>query len=138
MKRVVSCGFGPVFLTVALLTLSGFGTAFAGGMYDGTYHGTLTGVGMNATSCAKSAPIQMTVTDSKLEYIHMGHGTITATVGADGSFSGTGTNAYSAGGRGSQQQQTLTLAGKISVAAILAETKVGNSCTYKLELKRFK
>jgi Ni/Co efflux regulator RcnB len=42
--------------------------AWAAGMYDGTYHGQLTADGSNATNCAKSAPIQMTVTNDQLEY----------------------------------------------------------------------
>ncbi len=50
-----------------VLALSGIGGANAGGPYDGTYHGQLTADGMNAMSCAKSAPVQMTVTDNKLE-----------------------------------------------------------------------
>ena len=39
--------------------------AWAAGMYDGTYHGQLTADGSNATNCAKSAPIQMTVTNGR-------------------------------------------------------------------------
>ena len=80
-------------LAIVILALMA-GGAQASGLYDGTYHGRLTAAGNNAMSCAKSAPVQMTVTDDKLEYIHLGHATITATVGADGSFSGSAQNMY--------------------------------------------
>ena len=105
------------------------------GPYDGTYHGTLTGDGMNAVICAKGAPIQMTVTDSKLEYHHLSNATITATVAPDGSFSGSAQNMYFVRGRNAPTIQTLD--GKISGNAIKAETKVGNSCSYALTLKKF-
>jgi hypothetical protein len=117
------------------LALPGISIALAGGMYDGTYHGQLTGGGSNPPVCAKSAPAQITVTDSKLEYIHMGHATITATVAADGSFSGSAQNNYAGGPRATPQVQTLQ--GKIAGGAIAAETNVGNYCKYTLQLKRF-
>ncbi len=102
-------------------------------MYDGTYHGTLTGGSGNATTCAKQAPAQITVTNNRLEYNHMGHAMITATVGSDGTFSGTAQNTY--GVRGGTQVQTLD--GKIANGVIQAQSKVGNSCTYSLQLKRY-
>ncbi len=86
-------------------------------------------------SCAKSAPVQMTVTDSKLEYHHFSNATIMAPVAADGSFSGSAQNIYTGRGQGTATIQTLD--GTISGNAIKAETKVGNSCTYALTLKRF-
>jgi hypothetical protein len=110
------------------------GGAAMAAMYDGTYHGTVTGGSGNAATCAKQAPAQITVTNNRLEYIHMGHATISATVGADGSFSGSAQNAYS-GGRSGPLVQTLD--GKIAGGVIQAETKVGNFCTYKLDLKRY-
>jgi hypothetical protein len=77
-----------IVLMAPMLAVAGIGAALAGGPYDGTCHGTLTAEGMNAMSCAKSAPVQMTVTDSKLEYHHFSNATIMAPVAADGSFSG--------------------------------------------------
>jgi hypothetical protein len=135
MRRIVPGPYGHVLLTATVLALAGAGGTSAGGLYDGTYHGTLKGVGMNAVTCAKGAPVQMTVTDSKLEYHHMATATITATVATDGSFSGSAQNMYAARGRGAPQVQTLD--GKIAAGHIQAETKVGNSCTYSLELKKF-
>jgi hypothetical protein len=123
-----------VFLA-ATLAVAGIAAAVAGGPYDGTYHGTLTAEGMNAVSCAKSAPVQMSVTDGKLEYHHFSNATITAPVAADGSFSGSAQNMYTA--RGQRAPMIQTLDGKISGNAIKAETKVGNSCTYTLALKKF-
>jgi hypothetical protein len=117
----------------AILAIAVGGTAMAA-MYDGAYHGNLAGGSGNATTCAKQAPAQITVTNNRLEYIHMGHATISAAVGADGSFSGSAQNAYN-GGRSGPLVQTLD--GKIAGGVIRAETKVGNYCTYKLELKRF-
>jgi hypothetical protein len=84
---------------------------------------------MNAVICAKGAPIQMTVTDSKLEYHHLSNATIMA---PDGSFSGSAQNMYFVRGRNAPTIQTLD--GKISGNAIKAETKVGNSCSYALTL----
>jgi hypothetical protein len=133
MRRFVSRYCSCLALATTLMTL---GSAFASGLYDGTYHGTLTGAGLNATVCAKKAPVQITVKDGQLEYIHMGHATITAAVAADGSFSGTARNAYSSGLRGTQPQPQ-TLEGKISGAVIKAKTDVGNSCHYELDLKKF-
>jgi hypothetical protein len=123
-----------VFLA-AVLAVASIAAAVAGGPYDGTYDGTLTADGMNAVSCAKSAPVQMSVTDSKLEYHHFSNATITAPVAADGSFSGSAQNMYTAKGQRAPMIQTLD--GKISGNAIKAETKVGNSCTYALALKKF-
>jgi hypothetical protein len=117
----------------AVLVMALTGTA-AAAMYDGTYHGMLTGGAGNATSCAKQAPAQITVANNRLEYSHMGHVTITAAVGADGSFSGSAQNAY-AGNRAGPLVQSLD--GKIAGGVIQAETKVGNYCSYKLDLKRF-
>jgi len=54
-------------LAAVVLTLTIAATQ-ACGMYDGTYRGNLIGVGNNATSCTKTAPVQMTVTDDKLTY----------------------------------------------------------------------
>ena len=111
------------------------GLSLAAGMYDGTYHGSLTGADGNASTCAKKAPVEMTVTNNQLVYNHMGHATITATVGADGSFSGSAQNNYSSGGKSRILVQTLT--GKIVTTTIQAETKAGESCTYQLSLKKF-
>jgi hypothetical protein len=124
-----------VVLVAPILAIAGIGATLAGGPYDGTYHGTLTGEGLNAVSCAKNAPVQMTVTDNKLEYHHFSNATITATVAADGSFSGSAQNKYAARGAGAPMIQTLD--GKITGNAIKAETKVSNSCTYGLTLKKF-
>jgi hypothetical protein len=124
-----------VVLLAAMLAVAGIAAAVAGGPYDGTYHGTLTADGLNAVSCAKSAPVQMSVTDSKLEYHHFSNATITAPVAADGSFSGSAQNLYTT--RGLRTPMIQTLDGKISGNAIKAETKVGNSCTYSLTLKKF-
>lgn len=107
----------------------------AAGLYDGTYHGTLTGDGANASKCAKQAPVQMTVTDNKLAYNHMGNAQITATVGADGSFSGSAQSNYSVGGRTGPMMTTLE--GKIAGGAIQADANTGNYCKYKLQLKKF-
>jgi len=137
MRSTALRGAGSTLAILAALALGGPNVATAAGMYDGAYHGTLTAGGMNAMNCAKSAPVQMTVTDNKLEYNHMGRATITATVAADGSFSGSGQNNY-AGGSRSAQMQVQTIEGKIANGAILAETKVGNACTYKLELRKFR
>ena len=124
-----------VLSMAAVLSLAGVGNVLAGGLHDGTYHGTLKGAGLNAMACAKSAPVQMTVTDGKLEYHHMATATITAMVEPDGAFSGSAQNMYAARGRGAPLIQTLD--GKIAGGRIQAETKVGNSCTYVLELKKF-
>jgi hypothetical protein len=131
MMRISPGLFGCLLLGGIVLAPPGAGAA---GLYDGNYHGTLTGGDSHAMTCAKRAPIQMTVTDSRLEYIHMGNATITATVGADGSFSGSGQSKY-AGNKSGVLVQTLN--GKIAGGAIKAETKVGNYCTYNLELKKF-
>jgi hypothetical protein len=110
--------------------------AWASGMYDGTYHGQFKPDPdkENAQICSKGAPIQITVTDNQLSYNHMGNATITATVNADGSFSGSGTNKFS-GGRSTPQVQQL--AGKIQGGAILAKTDVANRCFYVLTAKKF-
>ena len=118
---------------VIVASLGSVGT-LAAGLYDGTYHGTLTADGANATTCAKQAPVQMTVTDNKLEYNHMGNLTITATVGADGSFSGSGQSKYA----GNRTGPLITsVDGKIAGGAIMAEAATGNYCKYKLQLKKF-
>jgi hypothetical protein len=125
--------------TIRVIRVSGFlvgavcATA-AAAMYDGTYHGTLTGSSGNAMTCAKQAPAQITISNNRLEYVHMGHATITASVGTDGSFSGSAQNTYNPGRSGPLVQ---TLDGKIAGGVIQAETKVGNFCSYRLELKRF-
>jgi len=108
--------------------------AVAAGLYDGTYHGTLTADGANANSCAKQAPVQITVTDSRLEYNHMGNATITATVGADGSFSGSGQSKFSGNRSG---PLVTSISGKIAGGAIQADANTGNYCKYKLQLKKF-
>ncbi len=108
--------------------------AFAAGLYDGTYHGTLEADGANATTCAKRAPVQMTVTDNKLEYNHMGNALITATVGSDGSFSGSATSKF-AGNRSGPL--VTSLEGKIAGGTIQANANTGNYCKYKLQLKKF-
>ncbi|HME21758.1 MAG TPA: hypothetical protein VKI44_10495 [Acetobacteraceae bacterium] len=126
-----------IVAVAAVLALPGLRSAWAGGPYDGTYHGTLTGGSANAASCAKRAPIQMTVTDSKLEYHHFSNTVITAPVGADGSFSGSAQNLYAGGGSRSAGPQVQTLSGKITGTAIQAETKVGGYCTYELALTKF-
>jgi hypothetical protein len=117
----------------AVLTLT-ITAAQAYGMYDGTYRGKLIGIGNNATSCTKTAPVQMTVTDDKLTYNHLGHATIIATLSSDGSFSGWAQSMYS-GGLSSPQMQTLL--GRIIGGAIQAKTYVGNLCSYQLILKQF-
>lgn len=121
-------------LTAMIAAFSGSGGVLAAGLYDGTYHGTLTADGSNATTCAKQAPVQITVTDSKLEYNHMGNLVITATVGADGSFSGSGQSKYA----GNRSGPLITsIQGKIAGGAIQAEANTGNYCKYKLQLKKF-
>ena len=118
--------------TSAALTLT-TAAALAYGMYDGNYRGNLIEIGNHAPNCAKTAPAQMTVTDDKLTYVHMGQRTIVATIISDGSFSGSTQNMYS-GGRSTQVQ---TLQGRITGGAIQAKTDVGNGCTYQLILKQF-
>ena len=85
-----------MILSGAVLTLT-TAAALAYGMYDGTYRGNLIGIGDNAPSCAKTAPAQMTVTDDRLTYVHIGHTTIVAAIRSDGSFSGSAQNMYSGG-----------------------------------------
>jgi hypothetical protein len=125
---------GGLALAVAILAGLGSAGALAAGLYDGTYHGTLTADGANATNCAKQAPVQMTVADNKLEYNHMGNADITATVGADGSFSGSATSKFAAGRAG---PLVTSLEGKIAGGAIQASANTGNYCKYKLQLKKF-
>jgi hypothetical protein len=120
-------------LAAAVLTLT-IAAAQAYGMYDGTYGGKLIGIGNNATSCTKTAPVEMTVTDDKLTYNHPGHTTIIATISSDGSFSGSAQNMHS-GGLSTPQVQTLQ--GRIIGGAIQAKTYVGNRCSYQLILKQF-
>ena len=136
MYRYTAGVLGRILAVAAVLSVAGARDTSAAGPYDGTYHGTLTGDAMNALTCAKKAPIQMTVTNNVLEYHHFSNAVITAPVAADGSFSGSAQNKFTTGGRGSQMQvQTLT--GKITGMAIQAETKVGNYCTSQLTLKKF-
>lgn len=133
MKRAAKQIVG---LALAGGILAGLGSvgALATGLYDGTYHGTLTADGANATTCAKQAPVQITVTDNKLEYNHMGNAVITATVGGDGSFSGSATSKFSGNRAG---PLVTSLAGKIAGGAIQADANTGNYCKYKLQLKKF-
>ena len=127
---------GRVLVVATVLWLPSLQSSWAGGPYDGTYHGTLSGASGNAVTCAKRAPIQITVTDSRLEYHNLSNSLITAPVAADGSFSGSAQNMYAtAMSRAGPVVQTLT--GKITGTAIQAETKVGTYCTYELALKRF-
>ena len=135
MKRTGG-GVVRIVAVAAVLALPSLRSASAGGPYDGTYHGTLKGASGNAVSCSKSAPIQMTVTDSRVEYHHFSNTVITAPVAADGSFSGSAQNMYAtATSRAGPVVQTLT--GKITGTAIQAESKVGNYCTYELALRKF-
>ena len=126
---------GVLALAGTIVASLGSVSALAAGMYDGTYHGTLTADGGNATKCAKQAPVQMTVADNKLEYNHMGNSLITSTVGGDGSFRGSAQNNYSMGGRAGPLVTTLD--GKIAGGAIQAQVDVGSYCKYKLQLKKF-
>src|SRR5271166_4360268 len=103
MNKCAAGVIGRILVAVTVLSLPGLRSASAGGPYDGTYHGTLKGAGTNAVSCAKGAPIQMTVTDSRLEYHHFSNTVITAPVTADGSFSGSAQNFYASGGRSGPQ-----------------------------------
>ena len=121
-----------IMLAAAVVTLT-IVAAQAYGMYDGTYRGNLIGVGNNATSCTKTAPVQMTVTDDKLTYNHLGRTTIIATISSDGSFSGSAQNMYS-GGLSTPQVQALQ--GRIIGGAIQAKAGVGNGCSYRLILKQ--
>jgi hypothetical protein len=135
MKRIVP-GYFALLVAGAVLTVTAVGGAFAAGPYDGNYHGTLTVTGFSGNACAKKAPIQMTVTDDKLVYVHLGNATITVTVAADGSFSGSGENKYVMGRSGTERGQTLQ--GKITGATIQATTDVGNGCHYQLSLTKYR
>jgi hypothetical protein len=110
------------------------GVALAG-PYDGTYHGTLTGTDGNANTCAKQAPVQMSVADNKLTYNHLSNATITATVGADGSFSGSTLSKFTIARSG---PLNLTLDGRIAGDRITAVSKVSGYCTYNLQLQKFR
>lgn len=134
MKRraLELCG-GLIFAGIVLAYAS-HTEALASGLYDGTYHGTLEADGTNATTCAKRAPVQITVTDSKLEYNHMGNAVITTTVGADGSFSGSAQSKYSGNRSG---PLVTTVEGKIAGGVIQAQANTANYCRYKLRLKKF-
>jgi hypothetical protein len=123
--RMMLTGTVPTLTTAA---------ALAYGMYDGTYRGNLIGISNQASSCSKTAPVRMTVTDDKLTYVHMGHVTIVATIRSDGSFSG---SAQSMSSGGLRTPQVQTLHGKIAGGAIQAATDVGNGCSYQLILKQF-
>ena len=125
------CGCRASFLSVeamarsaAALTLT-IAAAQAYGMYDGTYQGNLIGTGNKAPSCTKIAPAQMTVTDDKLTYSHLGHITIIATVSSDGSFIGS-----------APAPLGQTLQGRIIGGAIQATT-IDSRCSYQLILKQF-
>jgi hypothetical protein len=133
MKRAAKRIGGLALAGGILMSLGSVG-ALAAGLYDGTYHGTLTADGANATTCAKQAPVQMTVTDNKLEYNHMGNAQVTATVGADGSFSGSAASKFSGNRSG---PLVTSLEGKITGGAIQASASTGNYCKYKLQLKKF-
>lgn len=133
-KRAIGV-VGRIVTVAAVLALSALPAASAAGPYDGTYHGTLTGGSMNALSCAKNAPVQMTITDNQLEYHHFSNAVIKTPVAADGSFSGSAQNMRMNGSRSEMQVQTLS--GRITGTAIQAETKMGGYCTYELALKKF-
>ena len=120
-----------MMLTGTVLTLT-TAAALAYGMYDGTYRGNLTGISNHTSSCARTAPVQMTVTDDKLTYVHMGHITIVAAISSDGSFSGSAQYSNSLG-----TPQAQTLQGRITGGAIQAKTDVGNGCSYQLILRQF-
>jgi hypothetical protein len=117
----------------AVLTLT-TAAALAYGMYDGNYRGHLNEIGNHAPNCVKMAPAQMTVTDDKLTYVHMGQRTIVATISSDGSFSGSA-QSISSGGLSTPQVQTLQ--GRITGGVIQAKIDVGNGCSYQLILKQF-
>ena len=122
--RMMLTGAGVTLTTMA---------ALAYGMYDGTYRGNLIGISNHASSCARTAAVQMTVTDDKLTYVHMGRATIVATISSDGSFSGSAQSMFS----GLSRPQVQTLQGRITSGAILAKFEVGNGCSYQLILKQF-
>jgi hypothetical protein len=103
------------------------------GMFDGTYHGQLTADGNNAMSCAKAAPIQMTVTNDQLEYHHFANAVIHAAVAPDGKFSGSAQSAYQTRGT----PLILTVTGQIAGGMITAKASVSNACDYALALKKF-
>jgi hypothetical protein len=96
-------------------------------MYDGTYHGQFTADGNNALTCAKAAPIQMTVTNDQLEYHHFNSAVIHAVVASDGKFSGSAQSTYSSG---RNVPLILTVTGQIAGGAIAAKATVSNSCSY--------
>jgi hypothetical protein len=133
MRRAAKQIGGLALVGGVLVSLGSIGS-LAAGLYDGTYHGTLTADGANATTCAKHAPVQITVTDNRLEYNHMGNALVTATVGADGSFSGSATSKYSGNRSG---PLVTSVDGKIAGGAIQANANTGNYCKYKLQLKKF-
>jgi hypothetical protein len=123
-----------ILATAAVLSLPVLQPASAASPFDGTYHGSLKGDDGNAVRCAKGAPVQITVTNGQLEYHHFSNAVITTPVAADGSFSGSARNNQYVG-RSEILVQTLT--GKITGTAIQAETKVGNYCTYQMQLTKF-
>jgi len=133
MRRAAERTVGLTLAGGILVSLALVG-ALAAGLYDGTYHGTLTADGANATTCAKQAPVQITVTDNRLEYNHMGNALITSTVGPDGSFSGSAASRFSGNRSG---PLVTSIEGKIAGGAIQAHANTGNSCHYKLQLKKF-
>ena len=108
--------------------------AWAAGIYDGTYHGQLTADGSNATNCAKSAPIQMTVTNDQLEYHHFNSAVIHAAVAPDGKFSATAPSSYM-GGRNAPL--ILTVTGQITGGGIAAKASLSSFCSYAMALTKF-
>jgi hypothetical protein len=74
-------GSGLIIWIVPITLIWLFVPAWSAGTYDGTCHGRLEASGNNATNCAKSAPVQITVTDNKLEYHHFSNAAILALVG---------------------------------------------------------
>jgi hypothetical protein len=103
-------------------------------MYDGTYHGQLTADGNNAMTCAKQAPIQMTVTNDQLEYHHFSNAVIHAAVAMDGKFKGSAQSARS-GGRNTPSE--IEIIGQITGAGIAAKATVGTFCSYALSLRKY-
>jgi hypothetical protein len=125
------CGCCASFLSaeamarIAAALMFTIAAAQAYGMYDGTYRGNLIGTGNKAPNCTKIASAQMSVTDDKLTYNHLGRITIIATVSSDGSFIGS-----------ALAPQGQTLQGRIIGGAIQATT-VDSRCSYQLILKQF-
>jgi hypothetical protein len=119
---------GYLIATSVSLSVSMPNSAAAAGPFDGTYGGTLS-LEMGNPQCAQAAHVQMTVTDSKLEYHHFSNATIIATVGPDGSFSGSGPNLRY------RPPVSQSLTGTIAAGKIEAVTEA-SGCRYHLSLKR--